>query len=75
MSRLYKIMARADWDRADAEGRMPWTHLDEHDGFIHLSSATQVVDTAHRHFADEVDLMLLAVDPAALVDGLSLIHN
>ena len=69
MTRLYKIMARVDWERAESEGRMPWTHVDEHDGFIHLSSATQVVETAQRHFTDEVYLVLLAVDPAALVDG------
>ena len=40
--------------------------LDARDGFIHLSSAAQVRDTAARHFAGRPDLLLVAVDAASL---------
>lgn len=67
MIRLYKIMDRAQWDHAEAEQRVPWTAMDLEDGFVHLSSSNQVVDTAHRHFGDAVDLVLIEIDAAALV--------
>ena len=40
--------------------------VDIRDGFIHFSTATQVAETAARHFANERDLVLVAVDADAL---------
>ena len=40
------------------------------DGFIHFSTAEQAVETAARHFAGQDDLLLIAVDAAALGDAL-----
>jgi uncharacterized protein (DUF952 family) len=40
--------------------------VDVRDGFIHLSTAAQVRDTAARHFADADDLLLIAVDASAV---------
>ena len=36
------------------------------DGFIHFSTAAQVAETAAKHFAEESDLVLVAVDADAL---------
>jgi uncharacterized protein (DUF952 family) len=36
------------------------------DGFIHLSTADQVLRTAERYFAGRTDLMVLAIDPSRL---------
>ena len=69
MAWLYKIMDRSQWEQADVEQRVPWTAMDVEDGFIHLSSATQVVDTAHRHYGDAVHLVLLAIDADRLPEG------
>jgi uncharacterized protein (DUF952 family) len=68
-SLLYKILPRYLWDRAGAESRLPWSPTDVLDGFVHLSSANQVEDTAHRHFGNEVDLVLVALDPSQFAEG------
>ena len=43
---------------------------DLRDGFIHFSTASQVAETAKRHFAGQIGLFLIAVDAAALGDRL-----
>jgi uncharacterized protein (DUF952 family) len=40
------------------------------DGFIHLSTATQLAETLRRHFSGQSDLVLVEVDPGDLGDAL-----
>lgn len=47
-------------------GDVAGTPLDVRDGFIHLSTAAQVRDTAGRHFAGAEDLVLVAMSPDSL---------
>ncbi|MCB9595174.1 MAG: DUF952 domain-containing protein [Sandaracinaceae bacterium] len=61
---LYKILRAARWADADALGRVPEAPVDEQDGFLHLSDATQVRETARRHFAGQRELVLVTLDPA-----------
>jgi len=63
---LYKIMSAALWGRAEAEGRVPWAEIDRADGFVHLSSAEQVRETARLHFSGQSNLVLLSVDPSGI---------
>ncbi|MEO3776397.1 DUF952 domain-containing protein [Micromonospora sp. B11E3] len=65
---IYKLLTTAEWDAARDAGHFAGSAVDHQDGFIHLSAAGQVVETARRHFAGVTGLTLLAVDPAAL-DG------
>lgn len=65
--RLYKIMSEALW--ASASETLPWAPIDVRDGFVHLSDASQVKETARLHFAGQTDLVLIALDPARLLDG------
>ena len=53
-------------DRARAEGRYEGAREDRADGFMHFSTADQVVESAARHRAAEPDLILVAVDPDRL---------
>lgn len=64
---LYKIMPASLW--AQAQGTMPWARVDLEDGFIHLSAASQVRETARRHFRGQPDLLLLEITPSALHPG------
>lgn len=64
---LYKITSRAAWEARD--GIVPWAEIDHSDGFVHLSAAHQVRETAAKHFAGRTDLVLLGIDEAKL-DGL-----
>jgi len=63
---IYKICTRKEWDQAQALGHYPGSEVDRRDGFIHFSTGEQVPETAQRHFAQQVDLVLVAVDPTAL---------
>lgn len=67
---IYKILARTEWEAAVAAGRYDGSAVDREDGFIHLSGADQVAETAARHFAGQTDLVVLAVDPDALGEAL-----
>ena len=48
---------------------MPRAPVDVSDGFVHLSSAAQVEETAAKHFAGQTELLLLDVDETRLVPG------
>ena len=63
---IYKICERSLWRAAESEGRFLGTPDDTRDGFIHFSTAPQLAETASKHFAKAVDLILVAVDAAAL---------
>jgi len=67
---IYKICTATEWRDAEARGSFTGSAVDIADGFIHFSTATQVEETARRHFAGQTDLVLVAVDPDALGDGL-----
>lgn len=67
---VYKILSSVEWAAAQRHGAFDGSAADRADGYIHLSAAGQVVETAERHFAGQTDLKLLAVDAAALGDRL-----
>lgn len=71
MDRLvYKIAPRPLWEAAEATGVFAGASIDFEDGFIHLSSGAQVKETARLYFAGQTDLLLIAVDTAAVGDAL-----
>jgi uncharacterized protein (DUF952 family) len=59
---IYKICEPALWRAAEAAGRFEGSAADVGDGFIHFSTATQLAETAQKHFARQSDLLLIAVD-------------
>ena len=63
---VYKIFRRPEWDAFVAAGRSLGAPIDLADGYIHLSTAAQVVETAAKHFADQRDLVLVAVETERL---------
>ncbi len=67
---IYKIFRRSEWDTFQANGRTAGAPVDLADGFIHFSTAAQVAETAAKHFSDESDLVLVALDDAALGEAL-----
>ena len=66
----YKIVAADEWRAALAEGRYAGSAVDRADGYIHMSTGEQLVETARRHYAGRADLMLLTVDLSLLGDDL-----
>ncbi len=67
---IYKIFRAPEWADLQAKGSSTGAPVDVTDGFVHFSTTGQAAETAARHFANEDDLMLLAVEADALGDAL-----
>lgn len=63
---IYKIFRRPEWEAFRDAGETDGAPVDLADGYIHISTTAQVAETAAKHFADESDLVLVALDDAAL---------
>lgn len=61
----YKVLTSAQFAELQA-GIFGGAPVDVADGYIHLSSATQLTETVRKHFAGQDGLFVLAVDLAAL---------
>jgi uncharacterized protein (DUF952 family) len=70
MTRIYKICPEPLWREAEATGIFNGASIDLQDGYIHFSTAEQVRETAAKHFADQNDLVLVAVEADRLGDAL-----
>ncbi len=64
---LYKILPEAPPSPLPA--RLPLSDLDRNDGFIHLSTSTQVPGTADRFFANDTVLWLFKIKYEVLAAG------
>jgi uncharacterized protein (DUF952 family) len=67
---IYKICSASAWREAERSGVFRGSADDLRDGFIHLSTASQVAETAKKHFFGQTGLFLIAVDAEALGDAL-----
>jgi len=66
----YKLVDRGEWDAARAGGAYDGSAVDRADGFIHLSTAAQLAETARRHYASRDGLVLVEVATAPLGEAL-----
>ena len=66
MTRIYKILKRAEWDAAVRAGRFDGAAIDLADGYIHLSTAAQAQETARRYFSGQTGLVLARFDASKL---------
>lgn len=67
---VYKIMGADEWAAAMRTGTAPPAEIDRRDGYIHLSSEDQVLETARIHFAGRKNLIAAAFDSADFGDAL-----
>tara|TARA_B100000579_G_C22833262_1_gene857211 strand:- start:2059 stop:2457 length:399 start_codon:yes stop_codon:yes gene_type:complete len=58
---IYKVLTLNEWEKAQTSGVII-TELDIKDGFIHLSTATQLNATLSLYFAKEESVVLIQVD-------------
>ncbi|HMJ12973.1 MAG TPA: DUF952 domain-containing protein [Polyangiaceae bacterium] len=63
---VYKICPRTAWHEAEQDGAYRGSADDRRDGFIHLSTASQVPGTASKYFRGQTDLVLVAIDASAV---------
>ncbi|MDJ0947882.1 MAG: DUF952 domain-containing protein [Alphaproteobacteria bacterium] len=64
--RIFHICERTAWDAAERSGAYQGSADDRADGFIHFSTAAQVVASAAKHRAGQDGLVLLTVDAKRL---------
>ena len=59
--KIYKVLTLEEWSRAQTSGVII-TELDQKDGFIHLSTASQLNATLSLYFSKEESVVLLQID-------------
>jgi uncharacterized protein (DUF952 family) len=67
---VYKLLGVDEWEAAKASGVFDGVADDRTDGYVHLSTAEQVVRTAARFFAGRRGIALLTIDADRLGDDL-----
>ncbi|WP_371153306.1 DUF952 domain-containing protein [Jannaschia sp. 2305UL9-9] len=67
---IYKIFRTPEWDALRQDGSTAGAPIDVADGYVHLSTAAQVAETAARHFAGVEGLWLIGVEEATCGDAL-----
>jgi len=67
---IYKIFHQNEWADLRANGTTKGAPIDLMDGYIHFSTIEQAPETAAKHFANQADLMLVAVETDRLGDAL-----
>ena len=69
-SLLYKVLTIQELEVASQSGRI-CTQLDAADGFIHLSSASQLNMTLSLYFLKEEKVILLQINEGDIIEGLT----
>jgi uncharacterized protein (DUF952 family) len=64
----YKVLTVDEWAALNT-GAFQGAPIDMADGFIHLSTASQLTETVDRHFSGRQDLIIAAIDLVALGDA------
>jgi uncharacterized protein (DUF952 family) len=64
MQLIYHTVSETDWESAGQDALRPASL--ETEGFIHCSYGDQVARVANRSYADQSDLVVLAIDADAL---------
>ena len=67
---IYKILNQDEWQEFLRAGDFTGSSVDVADGYIHFSTASQVVQTATKHFAGKDNLVLLEIDEQNLGENL-----
>ena len=66
----YKILTPLQWQAFQELGNFSGSPDDQRDGYIHLSTANQIVGTLDKHFAGQSELFILEFDTADLKPNL-----
>ena len=68
-NQIYKVLTIDEWSQSQSSGLIV-TKLDKKDGFVHLSTATQLNATLSLYFSKEESVVLLQVDHMQIQDKL-----
>ena len=68
--KVYKVLTLEEWEEVSKIGQIV-TALDQQDGFVHLSSATQLNMTLSLYFLKEEKVILLQINENDIIEGLT----
>ena len=68
--KVFKVLTLKEWKEASQTGQIA-TELDQQDGFVHLSSATQLNMTLSLYFSKEEKVILLQINESDIAEGLT----
>ena len=68
--KVYKVLTLEEWEEVSKIGQIV-TALDQQDGFVHLSSATQLNMTLSLYFLKEEKVVLLQITENDIIEGLA----
>lgn len=71
MATIYKICPETLWREAERDRVFRGAPVDLRDGFIHFSTASQLSETARKHFPGQHGLLLIAVNSDSLGPSLA----
>jgi uncharacterized protein (DUF952 family) len=63
---IFKIVHCAEWAAAEKTGRYDGSAKDRKDGFLHFSTAKQLMGTLRKYYAAEKNLVLVAANEEML---------
>ena len=69
---VFKILRPSEWQAFERTGSFAGSHDDQRDGFIHLSTMSQVEGTLSKHFAADRELVIVEVRTDAMGSHLKL---
>jgi uncharacterized protein (DUF952 family) len=69
-NKVYKVLTLGEWEEASKIGQIV-TALDQQDGFVHLSSATQLNMTLSLYFSKDEKVILLQINESDIIEGLT----
>lgn len=59
---IFKIVHGAEWEASARDGSYAGSAKDRTDGFLHFSTAKQLMGTLQKYYSAEKDLVLVAVN-------------
>ena len=69
-NKVYKVLTFEEWEESSKIGQIV-TALDQQDGFVHLSSATQLNMTLSLYFLKQEKVILLQINESDIIVGLT----
>ena len=67
---IFHMCTEEEWRAAEETGWYSGSSQDVADGFLHFSTSAQIRESAAKHRAGQLDIVLLSVNPSPLGDAL-----
>lgn len=67
---VYRVFRAAEWRAMTSAGYFLGSAIDSRDGYIHLSSRGQVLETIERHFDGDTNVLVVEIETLCLGEKL-----